>query len=475
MSRTLAKRDQVFPPKRVIMGLGLALALIAGGMTTTGLAQGTAAGHRDAASRPVAVWPPGPLEVIAAFDRPVDPAMARAVIGQTIPYSNVPEDGTRQTPPSKPAGRLRIVGARLTDDGRTLLLATDPHPRVARYWLPPLVDRSEPASNDLSIPTAAYDLSGVEVAWSEGDAPGGEPKWSGWWPSLDLDASRRLTRGSRRHETGWSLLSRSGHLALSTWIRLPAGRVTVRVEASIPIEEATLGDAQAASQTAQSDGKFRIEPAVDSRGEPLFLTMTLRTGDQGQPFSIKASYRLAGEPADHPIERDRLLLPWAPTSIATEITAPVTLPDLSGGDPDRGRTIFRGDQARCAQCHLFRGEGGQVGPDLTDITSKGRAEIYRSIAVPSATIEPDYTTYTVATRDGQVLSGVVRAEGPDSIRVTDINAKASTVRRDQIQEIRPSATSTMPPGLVAALGDSAVRDLIAYLTLPASPPRRRVP
>ena len=63
-------------------------------------------------------------------------------------------------------------------------------------------------------------------------------------------------------------------------------------------------------------------------------------------------------------------------------------------------------------------------------------------------IEPDYTTYTVATRDGQVLSGVVRAEGADAIRVTDTNAKSTTVRRDKVQEIRPSATSIMPPDLL---------------------------
>jgi putative heme-binding domain-containing protein len=184
---------------------------------------------------------------------------------------------------------------------------------------------------------------------------------------------------------------------------------------------------------------------------------------------------MAGETTDHSLDRDRLLLPWTPTSAIAATAAPVAIPDLAGGDSERGRTIFRGDQARCAQCHLFRGDGGKVGPDLTDIASKGRAEIYRSIAAPSATIEPDYTTYTVATTEGQVLSGVVRAEGPEEIRVTDTNARTATVRRDQIQDIRPSATSIMPPGLAGALGDSAIRDLVAYLTSPAPVPKPASP
>jgi putative heme-binding domain-containing protein len=70
----------------------------------------------------------------------------------------------------------------------------------------------------------------------------------------------------------------------------------------------------------------------------------------------------------------------------------------------------------------------------------------------------------VATDDGRVLVGVVRAEGALAIRVTDTNAKSTVISRAQIQQIRPSATSIMPVGLAATLGDAAVRDLLAYLT-----------
>jgi putative heme-binding domain-containing protein len=452
----------------------LALVLVAGGVTST-FGQGTVPAHREPPPRPVAVWPPGPLEVIAAFERPVTPEAAKSMIGRTIAYEDI--RGDRPEPPAapRPAGRLRIVGARLVDDGRTLVLATDPHPWPARYLLPLPGDREPAASKGLPISTVPYDLSGAEAVWYEGEIPAGEPKWSGWWPSLDLDFTRRLTRGSRLHEAGLPLLDRSGRLVLSSWVRLPSGKVTLRVQSARPIEEGMLGDAQAVGHPAELDGIFEIELTVESRGEPLFLTTTLRTGDPGGRFQIKATYRVAAEADVYPIERSHLLVPWAPTSSVAATAAPLAIPDLSGGDPERGRMIFRGDQARCAQCHAFRGDGGKVGPDLTDIASKGRAEIYRSIAAPSAAIEPDYTTYTVATKDGQVLSGVVRAEGPDEIRVTDTNARAATVRRDQIQEIRPSATSIMPPGLAGALGDSAMRDLVAYLTSPAPAANRASP
>ncbi len=183
----------------------------------------------------------------------------------------------------------------------------------------------------------------------------------------------------------------------------------------------------------------------------------------------------AAEKVDRPIGRDRLMVPWSPQLTDAAIAAPIAVPDLSGGDPDRGRAIFSGDQGRCAQCHVFRGQGGKVGPDLTEVGRKGRAEIYRSIAAPSAAIEPDYTSYTVATKAGQVVAGLVRAEGPDTIQVTDTNAHATVIRRDEVREIRPSATSIMPPGLASALGDAAVRDLIAYLTSPEPPPGDQTP
>ncbi len=184
-----------------------------------------------------------------------------------------------------------------------------------------------------------------------------------------------------------------------------------------------------------------------------------------------AAIRVDGETTERPLDGGQLILPWAPVlSAAVEGSAALVVPDLSGGDAARGQTLFTGDQARCSQCHVFRGQGGKVGPDLTDAGRKGKADLYRSIAAPSAAIEPDYTTFTLATKDGQVFVGVVRAEGADAIRITDTNAKSTLVPRVKIQQIRQSTTSIMPVGLAGALGDAAIRDLIALLT--SNPPAK---
>ncbi len=430
-----------------------ALLLVAG--ATPGSSQGTPGSSR-VELHPVAVWPAGPLQVIAAFDRPIDPMAVKSLVGRTIPYFDTQSSLPGQVPPAEPSGALRIVGARAIDDGRTLVLATDPHPRVARYRLP--------------VSDTTYDLSGVEAAWSERDAQGEDPNWSGWWPELDLESTRRLALNSKPQETGLALLSRPGKLSLSALVRLPAGPVTLRIDASAPIEEAMLGDAQAGESTPDPrDGFHHVSLTVESKGEPLYFMTAVRTGVDAKPFSFKATYRTGADQADRSIGGDRLMVPWAPQVSDAAIASPIAVPDVSGGDPDPRAGHLRGRAGPMRAVPCLPGPGGKVGPDLTEVGRKGRAEIYRSIAAPSAAIAPDYTSYTVATKAGQVVAGLVRAEGPDAIQVTDTNAHATIIRREEIREFRPSATSIMPPGLASALGDAAVRDLIAFLTSPEEP------
>jgi putative heme-binding domain-containing protein len=410
---------------------------------------------------PAAVWPAGTLELVMTFPGPADPEWTRTFIGKSITYFDPVRSGAGEPSAVAPLGALRIAGTKLVDQGRTLLLATDPHPRVARYELLQAPLRQAGKS-------IIYDLSGVEATWSAAkDEAAAEPAWKGWWPDPDVEATRRLTRGSAPHERVFAMIEQPGRLTLSTLLSIPQGETTVRIEAGGAIPEATLGDEQAVSDDGSlRDGTHRVVIAAHPRDVPQFFSFVVETGKDGRPPMIRVASARGQSERFQPIERQRFTVPWAPVPSASSAQLEVPVPDLAGGVVKRGELLFFSDQGRCAQCHAFGGRGGTVGPDLTDIGHKGKEQIYRSIAAPSAEIAPDYVPYTVATRDGRVLAGVVRAEGADAIRVTDTGAKTTTLRRDEIDQIRPSETSIMPVGLAGGLGDPGVRDLIAYLTSP---------
>jgi putative heme-binding domain-containing protein len=392
------------------------------------------------------------MEARVAFDRAVDPELARRVVGESVGFGEGEKPGVVGRPGGD-RGALRVAAARLVDEGRTLVLVTDPHPREATYRLA-LPDVKAPGESGPGTPVeVSYTLGGVEATLAQGPS-----KWSGWWPVLDPDAARQITAGSAQHERLEELASRTGLLTLQTLIAAPRGDVTLDLDASIPFE-ATFGVETTRSVASKADA-HRATLKAESTGEPIFFTMAMTTVDGNRP-RLRASIGRAA------LSRASFVLPWAPPapSLAPPPAVPAEL--LTGGDPIRGEAVFHGDQAKCASCHRVRGKGGVIGPDLSNLAGRDRAWVYQNIIEPSASIHPEYVSHTVAMKDGRVAMGVVRAEGEGALKVSDIDAKQTVIPRADVEEIRPSASSIMPVGLLGAIGEERTRDLLAYLTAPS--------
>jgi uncharacterized protein len=134
---------------------------------------------------------------------------------------------------------------------------------------------------------------------------------------------------------------------------------------------------------------------------------------------------------------------------------------LRGGDPVRGKEVFK---QQCAKCHSHTGEGGKVGPDLTGMAVHPREELLIHILDPSRSVEGNFLQYSVATSDGRVFNGLLASESKTSLELVDTEGKSQTISRADVEQILASKKSLMPDGFEKQVTPEALTDLLAFLT-----------
>jgi putative membrane-bound dehydrogenase-like protein len=141
-------------------------------------------------------------------------------------------------------------------------------------------------------------------------------------------------------------------------------------------------------------------------------------------------------------------------------------------EPANGRAVFRRE---CASCHRLDREGFAVGPDLLGIRNQPKEAILLHVLVPDQEITQGFASYTVATRDGRVLTGLVASETPTSVTLRQPQGKEDTILRDDIDELSASKQSLMPQGLEKNISRQEFADLLSYLKGEAEPSRESTP
>jgi len=214
---------------------------------------------------------------------------------------------------------------------------------------------------------------------------------------------------------------------------------------------------------------------VETLPHPLAVTYALTVpgvksaGSTGPGETVDVDYDLAASRAPDWKPSGELgraawtnLPPWAPRERASSGTTSRP-PAMVAGDWENGRGLFHGTTLQCARCHRVRGDGATVGPDLGNLVHRDRDSVLRDIRTPDAVLHPDYVTYVATLKNGDALTGFLRAGASGELRVADVEGRERTVARDEVAELRPSGHSLMPSGLLDALTEDQVRDLLTYL------------
>lgn len=249
----------------------------------------------------------------------------------------------------------------------------------------------------------------------------------------------------------------------------------------------TSKDQQQAAQAATLAGHMNLDDLIPH------LQETLNDRDKSRVLRTSATYALGrtirgqhallnelkktGLPKDLHVAAANVLYGSSDEAIRKQVDGLLVLPQGAGtkplpplaellamrGNPVNGKLVFEG-KATCSKCHRVRGNGKEVGPDLSEIGSKlSREAFFVSILDPSAGISHSYENYNVSLTSGNVLAGIIVSRTDESITLKTSDAIVRTLQVDDIEEMVKTNISMMPSDLQRTMTAQELTDVVHYL------------
>lgn len=139
--------------------------------------------------------------------------------------------------------------------------------------------------------------------------------------------------------------------------------------------------------------------------------------------------------------------------------------ELSERSFKRGKAMYVA--TTCSRCHSIKGEGGNIGPELTQIGTRfSTKDIMEAIIDPSKTISDQYAATQFQLKNGKSIVGKI-ANQDNTFYYLSQNPYAPDVlvkvKKQDVLSKNYSTVSLMLPGLVNPLNVEELKDLVAYL------------
>ncbi len=150
--------------------------------------------------------------------------------------------------------------------------------------------------------------------------------------------------------------------------------------------------------------------------------------------------------------------------LATYVRSLGRLPsEIVPGDPKRGQQLYL-MKGNCTQCHVIGGQGGSLGPELTDIGARRNAAHLRAAVLDPATEIPEnFLQLRVVTSDGRRITGVRLNEDTFTIQLRDLNGRLYSFVKQDLKDLQKDVGKTPMPSFRNSFSAAEADDLIAYL------------
>jgi PQQ-dependent dehydrogenase (methanol/ethanol family) len=175
------------------------------------------------------------------------------------------------------------------------------------------------------------------------------------------------------------------------------------------------------------------------------------------PETIKNGIKEGGMPAFNFNDADL-------SALVSFITATLRAPAVdhpTTGDAKAGEAYFFG-KGNCTSCHMVKGHGGALGPDLTNIARERRlGQLEQALRRPETLTAPGYRPVTVRLQDGKTWSGIAKNETNYDLQMQGTDGELHVFTKSQISQETHEPKSLMP---VVKASEPEIRDLLAFLS-----------
>lgn len=131
------------------------------------------------------------------------------------------------------------------------------------------------------------------------------------------------------------------------------------------------------------------------------------------------------------------------------------------GDVEHGRGVYV--SKGCSGCHRILGDGGRMGPDLSDIGAiRSLGHLQASVLRPDESVLPQHWMVRAKTSEGRAISGTRMNEDTFSVQLLDAGGQLLSLAKADLSEFEVDRTSGMP-AFEGQFEGSDFDDLIAYL------------
>jgi cytochrome c oxidase cbb3-type subunit III len=136
----------------------------------------------------------------------------------------------------------------------------------------------------------------------------------------------------------------------------------------------------------------------------------------------------------------------------------------ASGDAAKGQALFFG-KAGCSQCHMFGGEGGFLGRDLSDSgRHQSPAQIRLAILRPNHQLPPGRESVTATTLDGRQWTGMIRNEDNFSLQLISEKGEFYLLIKSNLTSLKRGPKSLMPDDYGSRLTAVEVNAIVSYLS-----------